>query len=59
MLSVLIKKLLPKTYEKIATEEADRMCNMMATGGYLQSETTTDVLVFGLIRTVPKNQMRK
>lgn len=60
---ILLSKLTPKSFramvDRIAAQEADKMCEMMATGGYIQSETKTDVLVFGLIKTVPKKDMRK
>lgn len=59
MLNYLIRKLFPKTVEKIATEEADRMCYMMMTGGYIQTETDTDVVAFGMVKVVPKSELRE
>lgn len=59
MLVSIIKTLFPKTVEKIASEEADRMCNMMATGGGLQARIGADLCVFGLIRVIPNVQARK
>lgn len=54
-----LRKLFPRTMEKIAQEEADIICHYMANGGGLEFEQNGDLVVFGLVRVIPASDRRK